>query len=289
MCKIHHLDLVPKALYGTLLILLFSATAFGDTIANQKPHIKVTVKPLSELLISSKSSVPASIISLNHAVLGAQISGKVNKVKVKTGDIVSKNTLLLEMDCRDYVLAKKQAQAGLESAKAQQALANKQYTRNLQLRKLKTIPQNLLDESILQTQVVRADIAVKKAALKQSELAIERCKIRAPFTGQITERLVSVGQLLAPNSPVFKLLQTQALEVSAALTSSDVVNAKGASGLFFTRGSLRTPVTFRSVVNEVNEGSRTQQALLVPENSKGLVVGYSGRLEWIGRRSMLPA
>ncbi|MEE9303905.1 MAG: efflux RND transporter periplasmic adaptor subunit [Thiotrichaceae bacterium] len=308
MYKTNSLRLTSMGLNSTglvLILLLFSSIAFGDVSKesskkngkgqnpkeslSKKNSVKVTVKHLSELLISLKNSAPATIVSLNHAVLGAQISGKVIKVKVKTGDIVAKNALLLEIECNDYTLARKQTKAALESAKAQAALAAKQYTRNLQLRRIKSIPQNLLDESILQTQVARADIAVKKAALQQSQLAIERCKIKAPYAGQITERMVSEGQLLAPNSPVFKLLQTRALEIRAELTPSEVASAKQASGLFYRRGEQQIAVKFRSVIDEVMAGSRTLQARLVPDESDALVVGFSGRLEWIGKRSMLPA
>ena len=257
------------------------------TTKNNLP--KVTVKPLSELLTSENNSVPATVVSLNHAIIGAQISGKVKKVNVKTGDLVDKGKILVELDCRDYQLAKKQTQLALESAKAQEALANKQYTRNLQLRKLKTIPQNILDESILQSQLVRADIAAKKVAIEQAKLAVERCKIKAPYAGQITERFVSVGQLLAPNSPVFKLLQTHALEIKADLTASSVESAKKATALFYTYGSLKIPVTFRSVVNEIKQGGRTLQARLLPKSADPLIVGASGRLEWRGKRTMLPA
>ncbi|HFD11450.1 MAG TPA: efflux RND transporter periplasmic adaptor subunit, partial [Crenotrichaceae bacterium] len=229
-------------------------------------------------------------VSLNHPVLGAQIAGKVHKIYVKTGDQVTRNRVLLDIDCRDYLLAKKQAEASLGSAKAQLLLASKQYQRNLQLRKIKTIPQNLLDESILQTQLARADIAVKKAAQEQADLAIERCKIKAPFAGQITQRFVSEGQLLAANSPVFKLLQSKAVEVSADLTITDVQSAKQAEHLWFTRGSVKTPVRFRAVVNEVTEGSRTVQARLVADKTnQTMIVGSTGRLEWLGVRSMLPA
>lgn len=272
-------------LYFFLLCVLSGIITFSYA----ESFTKVTAKPLSDLLISSKSSVPATVVSLNYATLSAQISGKINRIRVKVGDVVAKNRTLLDIDCRDYVLAKKQAKAGLESAKAQQVLANKQYARNLTLRQSKTIPQSLLEEALLQTQVASADITVKRAALEQAKLSIGRCKIKAPFSGQITERLVSKGQLLAPNSPVFKLLQTEALEIRAELTPIEVVNARKAHVLSFNRGALQVPAKFRSVISEVEKASRTQQVRLVPESLDGLVVGYSGRVEWESKRSMLPA
>jgi len=286
MKKHNNLSLVHLIL--TIIVLLYSTATTAETVT-KKTITTVKVRALTDLLVSENSSVPATVVSLNHAILGAQISGKVNKVHVKTGDIVKKNATLVEIDCRDYRLVKKQTQAALESAIAQKSLAAKQYKRNLHLRNIKTIPQNILDESILQTQQVRADISVKKAAIEQSKLAIERCTIKAPYTGQITERLVSVGQLLAPNSPVFKLLQTNALEIKADLTSAEVASAKQATTLVYSRGSVQIPVTFRSVINEVKQGGRTLQARLIPQDSKGLIVGFSGRLEWTGKRTMLPA
>lgn len=277
-----------KARYFSLLILFSSYSAMSSSVY-AKDYIKVTGKPLADLLISSKSSAPATVVSLNHATLGAQIAGKIKRVRVEMGDRVKKNQTLIDIDCRDYVLIKKQAETALQSVQAQLVLAQKQYNRNLTLRKQKTIPQNSLDQALLQRQLSRADIIAKSIAIKQADLSIERCRIKAPFSGQITEKLVSKGQLLAPNSPVFKLLQTKAFEIEAELTSAEIINAGKVPTLSFTRGALRIPVKFRSVINEVNSASRTQRVRLVPDRVDGLVVGSSGRVEWESRRALLPA
>ena len=95
-------------------------------------------------MVQTNSSAPATVVSLNHATLSAEITGKVEELAVQVGDKVSAGELIARIDCNDYRLGEKQAKAALQAARAQRDLAQKQYKRNRQLRQSKTIPQSLI-------------------------------------------------------------------------------------------------------------------------------------------------
>ena len=48
-----------------------------------------------------------------------------------------------------------------------------------------------------------------QVAWKQANLQVRRCTVLAPFTGVITKRLASEGELATPGTPLLQLLDTQ--------------------------------------------------------------------------------
>jgi RND family efflux transporter MFP subunit len=285
--KILHADLYVEWLKSACF--LYFLILFSFAYAEETAITRVTVKPLSDLVSAVSNSTPANVVSLNYATLSAQISGKANTLHFNTGDPVKQGDVLVEMDCRDYRYALQQAKAGFAAAKAQRQFAEKQYLRNQQLRKSRTISQDLLDRAILDRATSMADIEAKQALLKKAELAVERCKIKAPYDGQVTAKFISQGQLLAPDIPILKLMQTNNLEIQAELTAREVVDVKKSSRILFVSGDDSIPVQLRAIVREIKENTRTQEVRLKPGNVSDLSSGQSGRLVWKAKHLLLPA
>lgn len=250
--------------------------------------LNVSVKPLSSILIQSKQSTPASVVSLNTSVISAEITGRAFKIYAETGDIVEANQKLVVLDCRSYDLAKKQAEASLKVSQAQLNLAQKQLRRNQQLLSQGTIPRELLDNSQASQQTSLADIEFKKAQIETAKLAIDRCTIRAPFTAQISERMVQQGQLLMPSSPLFKLMQSNKLEIKTNLSPVDIVSLKNLPLIEFVTFDQRYLVTLRSVIQQVDETTRTQEVRLSLVSDTAIPAGLAGRIEWNSDKQRIP-
>lgn len=284
----------------SLFIFLISVFALISTervvaaveTSENKP-IVITVRPLSGLLSNAQSSAPASIISLNHSVISAEITGRVIKTSSEVGERVKKGEVLATIDCRTYQLAEKQARAALKVAKTQFNLAKKQYNRNRALVRQGTIPRELFDQSEANQQTSLADIELKNVSIESTQLAVSRCLIRAPFSGQLTQRLVQQGQLVTSGSPLFKLLQTDKLEITARLSPAEIIHIKESPLLEFVVGDKRFKTTLRSIINTVDETTRTQEVRLSLTNPLSkrshVATGLSGRLEWSSKKSQIPA
>ncbi len=275
---------MPLYSFFSAVLLISNSTSF----AKDEP-LTVSIKPLSDLLISSTLSAPANIISLNHSVISAEITGRALGIHEETGDNVKKGQKLVSLDCRSYFLAKKQANAALKVARTQLNYSKKQLARNQNLVKKGIIPRDAFEKIEASLLTARADISLKNTSIETAELAISRCQISAPFAGQITDRLVQKGQLVTAGTPLFKLMQTDSLEVQTKLSPSAVLKLKKSALLEFVVGDKKIKAVVRSIIHTVDETTRTQEVRLSLPQGTQLATGLSGRIEWSSQTPQLPA
>ena len=142
--------------------------------------------------------------------VSADITGKIIKLAVKEGDLVTKGQFLLQIDPQQYEAALQRSQAALASAKAQQAQASanfiqakRNYDRSAEIKK--ATPTLLSDEQLeqLRTQVevnqalsdaAKFSVEQSEAAVRDSRFALSRTTILAPMSGRITRLNVENGE-----------------------------------------------------------------------------------------------
>lgn len=272
-----------KTIFVSTTLLLSNTTIFAES-----PLLSVSVKPLSSILIESEQSSPASVVSLNTSTISAEITGRAFKVYAEAGDTVKSNQRLVALDCRSYDLAQKQAEASLKVSLAQLSLAKKQLNRNQQLLSKGTIPRELFESSQASQQTSLADIELKKAQIETAKLAVKRCTIRAPFSGQVSNKLVQQGQLLMPGTPLYKIMQSSRLEIKTNLSPADATTLQQLPMIKFVSNNQEYAVKVRSVIQLVNETTRTQEVRLSLVDKATLPTGLSGRIEWSNSKLRIP-
>ena len=104
--------------------------------------------------------------------------------------------LLFTIDKRPFQTALDQAKATLERARAELAFAQGDLERAAQLVRDKTITQQTFDQRTQVKRVAEANVAAQEAAVRQAELDLNFTELRAPVTGRIGDRRVSVGNLV---------------------------------------------------------------------------------------------
>ncbi len=275
---------MDKLIFTTIfLCVLASSNLYSDT-----KLLNVSIAPLSSILISSKNSAPANIISLNHSTISAEITGRALTIHTEAGSFVRKGEKLASLDCRSYILAKKQADAALKVTEAQLNLTRKQLKRNQRLIKNGTIPREIFEKTEAAQQSSLADIALKKSVIENAQLTINRCSIKAPFSGQITQRMVQQGQLVLPGTPLFQLMQDQALEIKANLPETAIEKVKEINSIEFVSNEKRIKTSIRSIIQNIDATTRTQEVRLSLPESTQLAAGLSGRLEWSDGNLQVP-
>jgi RND family efflux transporter MFP subunit len=68
----------------------------------------------------------------------------------------------------------------------------------------------------------RSSLAAARARLKQAQANMERCEVRAPFTGRLTLASVEQGQFVAPGTVLAAMADDTVLEIQVPLDSRDV-------------------------------------------------------------------
>ncbi|GAB4352861.1 MAG: efflux RND transporter periplasmic adaptor subunit [Gammaproteobacteria bacterium] len=241
--------------------------------------VPVSVKPLSELALYPRLEAPASVVSLNQSRLSAEIRAAVLEIPVKVGDPVARGDLLVRLDCRDYELNLRQARAALEAAQAQRRLAEYRLQRARALAKSSNVSEELLVQREVELTALKADIRANEAQLSMAELNVERCEVRAPFSGVVVERPGQVGELAAPGNPLIRLQDTLAIEVSAQISAAQLESLKAADSIRFQENGIGHPLKIRAVVPVRDPRARTQEVRLLFTRTVA-PPGAAGRVVW---------
>lgn len=268
--------------------LWMALTLLAPTVIGAGEPIEVQTRSFEELAKVVTDSVPAEVVSLNRALISAELNARVVAVEAQVGDRVARDDVLARLDCRDYEIQQDQAQAALQRLEAQMELAESQLRRAAQLARERNISEDELDRARSELAVRRAQRTEQAANLASAQRNLVKCSIRAPFDGVIGARHAQLGALAAPGEPMFEVVDVETVEVSARLRPDDVDSLLQSKEARFQTSDRRFPVTVRAVVPAADPRSRDQEVRL-RFNQARAIPGLSGRLTWTLQDLRLPA
>ena len=248
----------------------------------------VSIKSLDELWFTQEQSAPASVITLNAPVISAELNARVLEIHAETGDKVSAGDLLVKLDCRRAEADLSAAEAVLRQLEAQYDFAHQQVRRADDLLKKRSISDQEVDQRKSEESRLSAQLDAQKATIRQASIQVENCSVTAPFDAIVTQRMADRGMLATTGTPLLKLLETDALEVSARLNSAEVESLSNSSEQWFETGGNRYPVRLRSAVPLLDESTRTSEARFSFADVTP-VAGSAGRLIWALSSRTIPA
>lgn len=158
---------------------------------------------VSERSISENIEVPGSLLPFEETQMRAEVGGRIVQLNIDEGSVVSKGTLLVKLFDKDL-------QAQLRKLEVQLKIAEKSEERSSELLKIQGISQQDYDLSALSVENLRADIEATKIAISKTE-------IRAPYTGKVGLRNVSLGAYIAPNDIITVIRQVDKLKLEFSI------------------------------------------------------------------------
>jgi RND family efflux transporter MFP subunit len=173
-----------------------------------RPEVNVVALKLVPMPIRDRINLPGVTQAWVELQLVAEVSGKVTQKVVLEGMPVNEGDIIARIDSRDYKNA-------FQSAKASYELAVADLKRLQKLYREKVTPQSQLDNAMAQVQNTRA-------AMENAALNLERCTIKAPFTGVVNRVFIETGQYLDVANPVAEILQLNRVKVRVGIPESDV-------------------------------------------------------------------
>jgi membrane fusion protein, multidrug efflux system len=152
---------------------------------------------------------------------------------VREGMPVARGQAVMRLDSADLQARVATQQAALEEAKARLALARKNQESHSALLKQKFISQTAFDTA--ESNVELAQAAVKSAAsqLDIVRRALEDAVVRAPIDGIISKRHVQPGEKVAPDMPLFAMVNLKQLVLEASVPASEIPRIKPGQGVAF--------------------------------------------------------
>jgi membrane fusion protein, multidrug efflux system len=192
----------PAIVAVAVLVLVALYFGFGTHGGNQavalaSPAMPVTVSEPLQREVDTRVGFLGQFSAIDRIELRAQVGGTLTEIHFKDGQIVHQGDLLFVIDPRPYEIKLEQAKAALQTATARVEFANNQLNRAQSLKRSEFATQETVDQRTSDHDSSQAAVEDAKARIRDAELDLEYCRVRAPFTGRIGSRQVSIGGLIA--------------------------------------------------------------------------------------------
>ena len=170
-----------------------AATPAGDKIVTVEAE-RVVVDTVLEDIRAVGTLAP------NEAVIvSSEIAGRIDRIHFAEGDEVKAGDVLVELDST-------MLRAELAKAQSDLTLAESNHERATTLARQRTGTLRARDEAIAAFQVAKAELELARARL-------EKASIRAPLSGVIGLRAVSVGAYVTPGARIVELAGIDPIKV----------------------------------------------------------------------------
>ncbi|MCO6419354.1 efflux RND transporter periplasmic adaptor subunit [Siccirubricoccus sp. KC 17139] len=140
--------------------------------------------------------------------LRPRVSGQVDKVNFRDGQLVRAGDLLFTIDRRPFEIALEAARAEVARAEAKLDLANQEIERTIPLVRNRFAPEAQLDSRRAAQRDAVAALDAARAAQRNAELELSWTEVRAPNAGRVSDRRVDAGNLVQANTTLLTTILT---------------------------------------------------------------------------------
>jgi RND family efflux transporter MFP subunit len=179
-----------------LAILLVGCGDSAQQKAAAPPPPTVTVAKPTQRTVSDYDEYVGRFAALDSVEVRARVSGYLDSVDFKDGQMVKQGDLLFTIDKRPFQTALDQSRANRQLAQSNLTFTESDLKRAQQLVTEKTITEQVFEQRSQAFRNAQASFAAASAAVRQAELDMQFTELRAPIDGRIGDRRVSPGNLV---------------------------------------------------------------------------------------------
>ncbi len=157
------------------------------------------------------------IEAVQQSTVAAQTSGTVIELPFDVDDVVDAGELIARLDDREQRARFNQAEA--DQAEAESALddAERQFDRIESLHERGVATQAEFDNARNARASARARLARTEAAVAEAREQLDYTRVKAPYSGIVTERHVELGESVSPGSPLISGFSLEELRVVVSI------------------------------------------------------------------------
>ena len=233
-----------------------------------------------------------TVEAVHQATMSAQTAGRVTEINVDVNDYVPAGTIVLRLRSTEQVAGLSQAQAALEEATARESEAQMRYARIRDMYSRQVVAKATLDEATAARDAAAARLAAARAGLDAAREGVSYTEIRAPYAGIVTQKLVQVGETVAPGTPLISGASLDALRVIVEIPQSilEQVRAQRKAAVYFDGRRIEsTAITF--FPSAAPQTNTFRARIDLPQDLQGLAPGMFVKVGFVtgeSRRLLVP-
>ena len=262
-----------SVIFGVVCALLLAAGLKG-CLSEERPTY-MTMSAFKGDIVK-KVYATGTVAGQTQVDVGAQVSGQILKLYVKTGQDVKAGDLLCGIDPKIQETALQTAQASVDSIdnqitakKAELKKLSLEYQRQKNLRKLDATSKQDAEFAEAEYDIAKASLADLNTQRKKAQLSVDDAQtklsytqIRAPIDGTVYATVVSEGQTVnayQTTPTIMRLATMDKMKVLTEISEADVVNVEPGMECTFT--ILGKPFRiFRGVLQSIDPAPSDYQS-----------------------------
>ena len=211
------------------VLVAMSACSKGDNAsAAETAKTETMVVGAENIAVASNGSImtgpslSGTLEPEREAVLRAQVSGSVLQTYADQGQAVNAGAVLARIDASGIQDAYTSARAGLVAARNAADVAAKDLSRNQKLLAAGAIAERDIDQSRRASIAAQAALEDANSRLATAEKAYRSTTVTSPFSGVVSERPVSPGDVVQPGSALFTVVDPSSMRLEASVPAEQL-------------------------------------------------------------------
>jgi len=225
-----------------------------------------TFATVEQRTIRSTVSANGNVNPVNVVMVGAQVSGIIDKIYVDFNDRVTQGQLLAEIDKSTIMEELNSNRARVAQAEAAYKLALRNLERAQELFSAGYTAKLELDQAEVEYANSEANLVSARSALNRSEINLGYADIRSPVSGVVISRDVETGQTIAASftaPTLFRIAEDLSkMQIQTSVSEADIGVIKAGQKVEFTVDAFPLQ-TFNGKVEQIRLNPTTEQNVVV--------------------------
>ena len=254
------------------------ATRQAQSAPVKDPVIELSAIDLATAhVVELTSGLPISgaLKAVNSAIVKARVPGELQGLTVREGDPVQAGQVIARVESTEYADRVRQAQEQADAAKAQVEIAQRQVDNNAALVRQGFISKTAADNSLASLNTAQANHRAAQAGIDVLRKSLADTVLRAPISGQVSQRLAQPGERVAPEARIVEIVDLSRLELEASISPADSVAVRVGQQALLRIEGVAQPVaaTVARINPSAQAGSRSVLIYLTVAAQPGLRQG----------------
>jgi len=281
----------PLLIIGVGLIIIITFIAGRNMFDDQPQTMQalqapqtttVQIQMAKKMALSSVLSFKANLEPVEEGIVGSKIAGQVTRILFEDGEQVTQGEAMAILDDHDAKNQLRIAQIDLQKLEISLDAAQKNYDTIKVLYEAGALPKIELDDSERGLKTAEADYELKQVEIETINNSLNNTVLRAPISGEIREKNITVGEYVSPGAVLAKIINTSSIKAVIQLKQSDL--AKVSIGQEVTlkisqNDGTGYKGTIKSLMKSANASTRVFDCQVQVNNAEGRL--YSGTFGYV--------